>query len=134
MKLAFSLATAAAVGLTVALAPVEAHHAVQAQFDVNTIVEKKGTLFKVDWVNPHTHMHFEVSENGKVKKYDVESLGILGLRLVGIDKSVFKIGESFTFTVNPARNGSDSGLLVMLQFPDGRRFEFRPEGRIRSDG
>ena len=79
-------------------------------------------------------MHFEVSENGKVKKYDVESLGILGLRLVGIDKSVFKIGESFTFTVNPARNGSDTGLLVMLQFQDGRRFEFRPEGRIRSDG
>src|ERR1700704_4767318 len=97
MKLTLPLA-AATLGLTFALAPGQAHHAVQAQFDVNTVVEKKGKLFKVDWINPHTYMHFEVDEGGKVKKYAIESLGILGLRRVGIDsKSAFKVGENFTF-------------------------------------
>jgi hypothetical protein len=118
--------TAAALALGFALAPGQAHHAVQAQFDVSTVVEKKGKLFKVDWINPHTYMHFEVNEDGKIKKYAIESLGILGLRRVGIDsKSAFKIGEQFTFMINPARNGSDTGLLVTLLFPDGRRFDVK---------
>ena len=130
MKLTWSLvasvAAAATLGLTLALAPGQAHHAVQAQFDVGTIVEKKGVLFKVDWINPHTYMHFEVNEEGKAKKYAIESLGILGLRRVGIDsKSAFKIGETFTFMINPARNGSDTGLLVTLLFPDGRRYDVK---------
>jgi hypothetical protein len=45
---------------------------------------------------------------------------------VGIDsKSNFKIGEPFTFTINPSRDGSDTGLLVTLVFPDGRKFEVK---------
>ena len=121
-----SLAAAAAVCLMLALAPVRAHHAVQAQFDVNTVVEKRGTLTKIDWINPHTYMHFEVTEGGAVKKYAIESLGILGLRRVGIDsKSAFKVGESFVFTINPSRDGSTTGLLVTLIFPDGRRYDVR---------
>ena len=126
MRLILPLAAAATLGLALAMVPGQAHHAVQAQFDVNTVVEKKGKLFKVDWINPHTYMHFEVDEGGKAKKFAIESLGILGLRRVGIDsKSAFKVGENFTFMINPARNGSDTGLLVTLLFPDGRRFDVK---------
>jgi hypothetical protein len=124
-----TLAAATAIGLTLALGPGgpgQAHHAVQAQFDVNTVVEKRGILTKIDWINPHTYMHFDVTEQGAVKKYAIESLGILGLRRAGIDsKSAFKVGELFTFTINPARDGSTTGLLVTLIFPDGRRYDVR---------
>jgi hypothetical protein len=119
------LATAAA-GLMIPLAAGQAHHGVQVQFDVSQVVEKHGTLSKIDWINPHIYMHFEVLEDGVVKHYAIESLGILGLRRVGIDsKSNFKIGEPFTFTINPSRDGSDTGLLVTLVFPDGRKFEVK---------
>ena len=119
-------AGAAAIFLTFALAPGEAHHAVQAQFDVNQIVEKHGVLTKIDWINPHTYMHFNVTEDGAVKSYAIESLGILGLRRVGIDsKSSFKIGGDFTFSINPSRDGSPTGLLVTLIFPDGRKFDVK---------
>ena len=71
-------------------------------------------------------MHFAVTEDGAVKQYAIESLGILGLRRAGIDsKSTFKVGETFTFTINPSRNGSATGLLVTLIFPDGRRFDVK---------
>jgi Family of unknown function (DUF6152) len=121
-----TLAAAAAVCLMFALGPGQAHHAVQAQFDVNQVVEKRGILTKIDWINPHTYMHFEVNEEGAVKKYAIESLGILGLRRAGIDsKSAFKVGEMFTFVINPSRDGSTTGLLVTLHFPDGRRFDVR---------
>jgi Family of unknown function (DUF6152) len=120
------LAAAAALCLMLALAPGQAHHAVQAQFDVNQVVEKRGVLTKIDWINPHTYMHFAVTEDGAVKQYAIESLGILGLRRAGIDsKSTFKVGETFTFTINPSRNGSATGLLVTLIFPDGRRFDVK---------
>ena len=120
------LAATAAVCLMLALAPGQAHHAVQAQFDVNQVVEKSGVLTKIDWINPHTYMHFNVMEDGVAKSYAIESLGILGLRRIGLDsKSSFKVGETFTFMINPSRNGSPTGLLVTLIFPDGRRFDVK---------
>jgi len=120
------VAAAAAAGLLMPLAAGQAHHGVQVQFDVSQVVEKHGVLRKIDWINPHIYMHFEVLEDGVVRHYAIESLGILGLRRVGIDsKSNFKIGEPFTFTINPSRDGSDTGLLVTLIFPDGRKFEVK---------
>jgi predicted amidohydrolase len=119
-----ALAAAAVVGI--GYAPAQAHHAVQAQFDVNQTVEKKGTLVKIDWINPHTYMHFDVTEEGATTRYAIESLGVTGLRRAGIDsKSSFQVGSTFTFVINPSRNGSATGLLVTLVFPDGRRFDVR---------
>jgi predicted amidohydrolase len=121
-----ALAAALVVGLAYAVAPVQAHHAVQAQFDVNQTVEKKGTLVKIDWINPHTYMHFDVTEEGATTRYAIESLGVTGLRRAGIDsKSSFQVGSTFSFVINPSRNGSPTGLLVTLVFPDGRRFDVR---------
>ena len=121
-----ALAAAVVVGMACAVAPTQAHHAVQAQFDVNQTVEKKGTLVKIDWINPHTYMHFDVTEEGGMTRYAIESLGVTGLRRAGIDsKSSFQVGSTFTFVINPSRNGSPTGLLVTLVFPDGRRFDVR---------
>ena len=105
------LVSAAALALLVAIMPGRAHHAVQAQFDVDQAVEKRGILTKI------------------------ESLGILGLRRAGIDsKSAFKIGELFTFTINPSRDGSATGLLVTLVFPDGRRYDVRNQDTAGAGG
>jgi Family of unknown function (DUF6152) len=121
-----ALAAVAAVGLAYVVTPTQAHHAVQAQFDVNQTVEKKGTLVKIDWINPHTYMHFDVTEESGTTRYAIESLGVAGLRRAGIDsKSSFQVGSTFTFVINPSRNGSPTGLLVTLVFPDGRRFDVR---------
>ncbi len=121
-----AVAPALVVGLVYAVVPTQAHHAVQAQFDVNQTVEKKGALVKIDWINPHTYMHFDVTEESGVTRYAIESLGVTGLRRVGIDsKSSFQVGSTFTFVINPSRNGSPTGLLVTLVFPDGRRFDVR---------
>ena len=129
------LVAAAALALVVAVMPGRAHHAVQAQFDVDQAVEKRGILTKIDWINPHTYMHFDVAEDGVTRKYAIESLGILGLRRAGIDsKSAFKIGELFTFTINPSRDGSATGLLVTLVFPDGRRYDVRNQDTAGAGG
>ena len=102
------LAASAAACLVIALAPVQAHHAVQAQFDVNQVVEKHGVLTKIDWINPHTYMHFNVTEDGEVKPYAIEIP-----RRVGIA---------------PGRNRQQE------QLPGRRQFQFRDQSQPRRLG
>ena len=50
----------------------------------------------------------------------------------GIDsKSSFQVGGTFTFVINPSRNGSPTGLLLTLIFPDGRKFNVKNTGTRR---
>src|SRR6188472_2778534 len=106
-RLAFTAAVVAACLLTAGTA--SAHHTVQASVDINVNVETKATLTKVDWINPHTWMRFDlIGSDGKVQKnVMVESLGIAALRQVGIDsRSALRVGEVYQITYYPNRDGS----------------------------
>ena len=106
--------------------PAYAHHAVQASVDINVNVEAKGVLTKVDWINPHTWMHFDITlPDGTVQKNVlVESLGIGALRQVGIDsKEALKVGEVYTITYYPMRNGDPGGFMSRMVLPNGKVFD-----------
>ena len=67
------LALAAAAALFSAL-PLAAHHAVSAEFDSSKVVTLKGVVSKVDWVNPHIFVYFDVKdESGKVTTWRLQS-------------------------------------------------------------
>lgn len=53
------------VGLLCAAAvPVWAHHAFSAEFDSTSPIQLKGTVVKMEWVNPHTWIHMDVKSGG----------------------------------------------------------------------
>jgi hypothetical protein len=112
------IALAAAVALAggLAAAPALAHHAINAQFDVTQLGAKQGVLTGIDNVNPHAYWHFDIKgPNGEIEKWNVESVAPNALRRAGIAmKDEIKVGTAYNFSIAPSRNGSHTGLLLLI--------------------
>src|SRR5215510_420761 len=48
--------------------PAAAHHAFGSEFDANAPVLLKGKIVKIEWVNPHTWIHVEVTKPDGTKE------------------------------------------------------------------
>ena len=112
-------------GLFVWAVPLAAHHALQAQFDVNKTVELKGTLERVEWVNPHAYLYLGVKDEktGEVKRWGFETIGPQALRRAGFARgpASFTVGETYTFVGFAALDGSEKAFTTAVLFPDGRK-------------
>ena len=54
-------------------APLNAHHAFGAEFDRNAPIRLQGKIVKLEWVNPHTWIHIEITaEDGSTEVWMVE--------------------------------------------------------------
>jgi len=120
-----------AVAALAASGAVTAHHAANAVYDVSKLAVMKGELKRVEWVNPHAKFHFyEVDAAGKRVSEDawvLETGGPTAMRRMGMSGAgMMKVGEIFTVSYRPARNGGKLGLMTILEFPDGRKFSQLP--------
>ncbi|MDE0004856.1 MAG: DUF6152 family protein [Rhodospirillaceae bacterium] len=100
---------------------VFAHHAVQAQFDVNEVQSFTGTMTKVELINPHPYFHLDVErEDGQTENWSIESVALGALRQVGLVKQL-RVGWEYTVEYHPARNGDTVGLMTAITLPNGNR-------------
>ena len=57
-----ALASAGAVALALLVDPASAHHAFGAEFDREAPIKIRGSVTRLEWVNPHTWIHLQVEE------------------------------------------------------------------------
>ena len=63
-----------ALAILVAGGSALAHHAFSAEFDATKPVALRGTITKMEWINPHAWMHIDVTnEDGSVDAWMIEA-------------------------------------------------------------
>jgi hypothetical protein len=113
----------ASFGVVIAAAPVWAHHSFAAQFDDKAPVTIKGTLSKMEWLNPHTWIHVDVKEpDGKVVTWAIEGATPNSLLRRGLRQTDFPNGVELEVHGYKAKNGSPVASGEKLTFTDGRNF------------
>jgi len=113
-------------GLLLWTGSVSAHHALQAQFDTEKSLSLKGTLARIEWINPHAYFWFDVTdEAGKVTQWGAETVGPAALRQAGFLRgpASFRVGETYTFEGFAARDGGSRIFTSAILFPDGRKVQ-----------
>jgi hypothetical protein len=101
--------------------PVWAHHSITAEFDTSKSFTVKGTLTKIEWVNPHAYVYLESKdEKGAVTAYSFETGPPGNLRRAGVLKTMFNVGDMVTIEAYAAKDGTRNlGLVKSFQFADG---------------
>jgi hypothetical protein len=113
------------LGLLWAAAPAMAHHSFAAEFDASKEVTLKGTLTKLEWVNPHGWLHMAVKgPDGKVESWAVEAGGATALMRAGVRKTDFQMGIELTVQGYLAKNGTKTVAGREVKTADGRNFFF----------
>ena len=112
----------AAAGLTMAVAPMMAHHSFSAEYDRSKPITLKGTVTKVEWMNPHARFYVDVKDDsGAVANWEFELGSPNGLMRQGWSRNSLKEGDVVTVSGSRAKDGANLVNANSVAFEDGKR-------------
>ena len=112
------LLTAALLGTA---PPALAHHSFAAMYNAKKPIRLVGKLTKVEWTNPHSFFHLDVTDaKGRVNSWTVEGAGPGALSRRGFASGDITLGDTLIVQGYLAKSGARivDGRLVTL--PSGR--------------
>ena len=117
------LLTMAAISLVLAAAaPVLAHHAFAAEFDAAAPVTLRGTVTKMEWINPHSWIYIDVKEpDGKVTSWMIEAGAPNALLRRGFNRDSLPPGTEILVEGYQAKSGAKRANGRDITFTDGKK-------------
>jgi len=112
------------IGLFVwtAAAPAVAHHAFAAEFDASKPISLEGTITRMEWVNPHSWVHLDVTQpDGTVESWMVEGGPPTSLLRRGFTKKDLPVGAKIFVEGYLAKDGSKKANGRDLTWVDGQK-------------
>jgi len=113
----------AGVGMLVGGAmPVFAHHSFAAEYDATKPVTLKGTVTKVEWMNPHARFYMDVKdEQGNVTNWELEMGSPNGMMRQGWTRNSLTPGTAVTVEGFMAKDGSKLANCRSVTTADGKK-------------
>jgi hypothetical protein len=100
-----------------------AHHG-GSEYALNQTVEFKAKLTRVDLINPHGWLYFDVAEkDGKVTHHRCEMRSVHVLRRSGWTADLFPVGQQITIEASPNKTDPNSCYLQTILLADGTRMD-----------
>ncbi len=120
-RIAWKLASAAALAVLLGSGPVLAHHS-YAAFDRTKEATISGVVDELEWTNPHVWIFIWAPPpgGGAPVRWGFEGGGIGGMTRAGWSKNTIHPGEKITITHNPMRDGSHGGGFLKAVLENGK--------------
>ena len=115
------------IGLAIGAALVsstrlEAHHSFAAEFDSNKPIQLRGSVVRVEWINPHTWIHIDVKEpDGSSTRWMIEGGTPNTLLRRGLTRDSIPAGTEIVVDGYRAKSGLNRANGRDVTFPDGRK-------------
>ena len=101
--------------------PVFAHHAFAAEFDAKKPIKIRGTVTKMEWINPHAWIHVDVKKpDGTVEEWMIEAGTPNTLLRRGFTKDSLKAGTEVIVDGYQSKDGSLRANGRDITLPDGK--------------
>jgi len=118
----FGVVAGAVFAVAAAAVPVIAHHSFAAEFDAKKPVKLRGTVTKMEWINPHSWIHIDVkTPDGKVEQWMVEGGAPNALLRRGWNKNSLLPGTEILVEGFQAKDGAMRANGRDITFPDGKK-------------
>jgi len=114
----------ATVAAAVLILPTRAgaHHAFAAEFDAKQPITLRGTVTRVEWINPHTWIHIDVKDSdGKVVEWMIEGGTPNTLLRNGLDRKSLPAGTEIVVDGYRAKSGLNRANGRDITLADGRK-------------
>jgi len=117
----FTGAMAAALLLAMAAMPASAHHAFAAEFDSKKPVKLRGTVTKMEWINPHAWIYIDVKQpDNTVTEWMIEAGSPNTLLRRGFTKDALKPGTEIIVDGYQSKDGSLRANGRDVTLPNGQ--------------